>query len=103
MRESRNPTEACSVLLISSRSSFSTISASDSETFRITFPVKPSVTTTSTLPEKTSRPSTLPMKCRPVSFNVWKASLLRSLPLDSSSPMDIRPIEGEGFPNTSWA
>ncbi len=102
-RDRRNPTEALSVRLISSRSSCSTISESDSETFRMTLPVNPSVTITSTRPLKTSRPSTLPMKFKPVSFSVLNASLERSLPLVSSSPIDIRPIEGEGFPKTSCA
>ena len=78
-------------------------SASASALFSTTLPTKPSQTMTSTVPLKTSRPSTLPMKLRPVVFSTLKTSRVRSLPFPSSSPIDIRPIRGDGVPITSWA
>ena len=68
----------------------------------MTLPVKPSVTITSTAPEKTSRPSTLPTKFKLViSRSSGNASLVRSFPFASSSPMLIRPTTGPMVPKHS--
>ena len=48
-------------------------------------------------------PSTLPTKLSPVVFSTLKTSRVRSVPFPSSSPIDIRPMRGDGVPITSWA
>ncbi len=66
-----------------------------SENLRITLPTKPSHTTTSAAPSNTSRPSTLPTKCRrgSASSSAYD-SRTRSLPLLFSSPMLSSPTRG---------
>jgi hypothetical protein len=78
-------------------------SASDSALFSTTLPTNPSQTMTSIEPSNRSRPSTLPAKLSPATLSSFNASRVSSEPLLSSSPIDIRPIRGEGVPITSWA
>ena len=65
----------------------------DSRNFNNILPVKPSQTTTSKLPESTSRPSQLPPKSKLFSLDSSSNVLSdNSLPLHSSSPIFKRPI-----------
>jgi len=76
----------------------------DSRNFNNIFPVNPSQTTTSKLPDNTSRPSQFPPKSKLFSednnSNVFSD---KSLPLHSSSPIFKRPILGLFTCNTSFA
>jgi hypothetical protein len=69
-----------------------------SNVFRATLPVNPSVTMTSAMPSKKSRPSTLPTKSRPgppapSARRAW-VSLTRGDPFDFSSPMERSATRG---------
>ena len=59
------PRRERSPVVISRRNSWATCLATLSASLSTTLPVKPSVTTTSTVPCRMSRPSTLPMKLSP--------------------------------------
>ena len=79
-----------------------------SRVLRTTLPVKPSVTTTSTRSDRTSRPSTLPMNLPDVRRHPGSASrawvsLTRADPLPGSSPIDSRPTRGSSSLNRSAA
>lgn len=70
--------------------------------FKNILPVKPSVTTASTLPEKASLPSILPIKFIPnssdFSFNNSYDNLVNSLPFVSSVPIFNKPMAGFSIP-----
>ena len=65
-----------------------------SANFSRTLPTKPSQTTISNLPSNTSRPSAFPIKFNGEPESSVKASLTKSLPLASSSPIFKRPTLG---------
>ena len=75
-----------------------TTRSAPSSDFRATLPVKPSVTITSTLPSRRSRPSTLPTKSTPTpAASSACASLASWLPFVDSSPIDKkRHLRGGG-------
>jgi hypothetical protein len=77
------------------------VSARVSLALRTTFPVKPSMTMTSTRPVKTSPPSTFPTKFREEPFRASCTSLVRWLPFVSSSPMLMSPTRGLGVWKTA--
>ena len=79
----------------------SSILATPSVSLRITLPVKPSHTTTSTSPFGTSRGSMLPTKRMPgVVLSSWWASLSMGVPLLSSAPLLASATLGSLRPST---
>ena len=76
---------------------------SPSVVFKKIFPVKPSVTTALTLPEKASLPSIFPIKFIPssgdFSFNNSYDDFVNSFPFFSSVPIFKSPIAGFSIPN----
>ena len=79
------------------------ILAMPSVSLRTTLPVKPSQTTTSTLPAGISRGSMLPTKRMPgVVLSFWWVSRSRGVPLDSSAPLLTRAQEGSWMPSTRF-
>src|SRR2546425_1001282 len=100
-RDSQAPSFRRGVRVSSSFTASISISARVSLDFRATLPVKPSMTTTSTLPEKMSCPSTLPTKLRVDPFRTSWTSRVRSFPFVSSSPMLMRPTRGLAVWKTS--
>ena len=79
----------------------SSILATPSVSLRMTLPVKPSQTTTSTSPFGTSRGSMLPTKRMPgVVLSSWWASLSTGVPFDSSAPLFASATLGEVRPST---
>ena len=68
-----------------------------------TFPVNPSLTTTSATPAPRSRPSTLPMNRTGAALMRRNASFSTSLPLASSSPMLRSPTAGSSTPRYTSA
>jgi hypothetical protein len=73
--------------------------ASPSASLSITLPVKPSVTITSVVPRRRSRPSTLPWNRMPrVAASSTCASRVSSFPFSGSSPIDMSPTVGASVP-----
>src|SRR5215211_435336 len=88
---------------IASRMAPVTALAVPSMAFSATLPVKPSVTTTSTLPPARSKPSTLPAKLRPPAASRSPASSTSDVPLPDSSPTDSNPTCGRSTPKIGRA
>jgi hypothetical protein len=80
-----------------------------SSVFSATFPVKPSVTITSSSPASRSPPSTLPAKlsgsapCGGSLASSSCARLVNLLPFPGSVPMVSSPTWGSRTPRVSWA
>ena len=90
---------ASSLLAMAARMASTSMRSDPSIVFRVTLPVKPSVTTTSTSSLMMSRPSTLPMKRTPApALSRPCVSLTSGVPLVSSSPIDSRPTRGSAMP-----
>ncbi len=68
-----------------------------------TFPVKPSVTTTSTAPASASRPSTFPVNRTGAEQSSGWARRASRLPLPGSEPIVSRPTVGDPRPRTARA
>ena len=94
------PTMRSGLRVISCLSQLLTAWAMLSLVLRMTFPVNPSHTTTSTSPLKTSWPSMLPMKLMGAVSSASNVSLLSALPLASSVPTLMRPTCGGLRPRT---
>ena len=76
----------------------------DSRNLSNIFPVKPSQTTTSKSPDKTSLPSQLPPKSKLFSLDSNSNVFIdKSFPLHSSSPIFNKPIRGFSICKTSLA
>src|SRR4051794_30671802 len=101
-RRSRPPAAASGPERAAPRTASATALAVPSSVFRVTFPVKPSVTTTSASPLSRSRPSTLPMKrMASVSASASWASTTSARPFFCSSPTESSATRGLSTPRTA--
>ena len=84
-----------------SRTAPITVMAVPSTALSATFPVKPSVTITSSCPPAMSSPSTFPAKSSGPSPRIRFASTTSSVPFFDSSPTDSRPTRARPTPCTA--
>ena len=99
---------AVRVAVTAARSSAAANRIEPSSVFSATFPVKPSVTITSSSPASRSPPSTLPAKLSgsaPCGGSLASSSWARRvnlLPFPGSVPIVSSPTLGAGTPSMSW-